>query len=203
MSTTTSERQRLSGSRVPELGTHGSEGARGGNAPVLLTESRLNCYHNRKGISLCIVILFTVFLCCPSYVFAMEAPEVLAETEGDIVDETGKTRNGISETELESMEFETVEVKDYETEAVEVEEEPGPDEEDLVLDGVLYDAALAYVGASVEELYDAIGEPESSQYASSCEQDNADDGMLFYDGFYVWTLRTADGETVRAVYLDE
>ena len=87
--------------------------------------------------------------------------------------------------------------------AAEVEEEPGPDEEDLVLDGVLYDAALAYVGASVEELYDAIGEPESSQYASSCEQDNADDGMLFYDGFYVWTLRTDEGETVRAVYLDE
>ena len=53
------------------------------------------------------------------------------------------------------------------------------------------------------ELFAAIGEPESSQYASSCEVDGGEDGMQFYDGFYVWTLRTDEEELVRAVYLDE
>mgnify|MGYP007070335156 CR=1 FL=1 len=41
---------------------------------------------------------------------------------------------------------------------------------------------------------------ESSEYASSCEEENAEDGMLYYDGFTVWTVRNADGELVHDVY---
>lgn len=70
------------------------------------------------------------------------------------------------------------------------------------LDQEAYDKAQELVGASVEDLYEAIGEPTDTQYASSCLEENAEDGMLFYNGFYVWSLRTTDEETVHAVYLN-
>ena len=66
-----------------------------------------------------------------------------------------------------------------------------------------FEQAEALIGHPAQELFDILGEPESSQYASSCEVDGGEEGMQFYDGFYVWTLRTAEEETVRAVYLDE
>ena len=46
----------------------------------------------------------------------------------------------------------------------------------------------------------AIGEPTNgSEYASSCLIDG-EDGVLYYDGFTVYTLRYADGtETVYDV----
>lgn len=66
------------------------------------------------------------------------------------------------------------------------------------------EAAQACVGQPVEALYEAVGEPLDAQYASSCNSEEpAEDGMLIYDGFSVWTLRTADEETVRAIYPDE
>lgn len=70
-------------------------------------------------------------------------------------------------------------------------------------DTTLYETALEYVGCPVEELYDAIGEPNETQYAASCAEENAEDGMLFYDGFYVWSLRTEEDELVYDVYLDD
>lgn len=70
-------------------------------------------------------------------------------------------------------------------------------------DPELFEKAQELIGAPVQALYDAIGEPQSSQYAASCETDGADDGMLFYEGFYIWTVRTDEDETVRAVYADE
>lgn len=68
-----------------------------------------------------------------------------------------------------------------------------------------YETAQQYIGRTVGELYAAIGEPTDSQYAASCEEENAEDGMLFYDegGFYIWSVRTATDETVRAVYLNQ
>lgn len=64
-------------------------------------------------------------------------------------------------------------------------------------------AAEACVGLAVEELYAAVGQPaEEPQYAPSCLQDGAEDGMLYYDGFYVWTVRTETEEIVHAVYPD-
>ncbi len=65
-----------------------------------------------------------------------------------------------------------------------------------------YDTAVGYIGEPVEALYEAIGEPTGgTQYATSCLEEGAEDGMLFYDDFYVWSLRTEDGETVYDVYL--
>lgn len=76
------------------------------------------------------------------------------------------------------------------------------DEEEPVLDDAAYEAAMAFVGRPVEELYEAIGEPTGgSLYAASCLEDGAEDGMLYYDGFYVWTVKNGSGETVHNVDL--
>ena len=58
--------------------------------------------------------------------------------------------------------------------------------------------AEACVDKSVEELYAAVGEPISSDYASSC-LGSGDDGELHYDGFTVYTYREGDSETVQTV----
>ena len=90
---------------------------------------------------------------------------------------------------------------DAETEpeaAPEAEATPEPDAEPA-LDEAAFSAAQSVVGRDVGELYALIGEPVSSQYAASCLVEGADDGMLLYDGFYVWTVRDADGETVYEV----
>ena len=74
---------------------------------------------------------------------------------------------------------------------------------DIQYDVQRYDTAQSYLGQPASALISAIGEPESAEYAASCEQAGAEDGMLHYKGFYVWTMRTATGEIVRAVYIDE
>ena len=49
------------------------------------------------------------------------------------------------------------------------------------------------IGATVEELYDAIGEPESAVYTASCLVSDGQDGVLTYDGFIVSTTKMANG----------
>ncbi len=59
--------------------------------------------------------------------------------------------------------------------------------------------AKTMVGEEVSTLYDAVGEPEDSSYASSCIGDG-EDGELHYDGFTVYTYRDTDGgETIQDV----
>ena len=96
----------------------------------------------------------------------------------------------------------TEEVAASESDALQAVREAPASESDAASDA-LYEQAQEYIGRPAEELFAAIGEPESSQYASSCEVDGGEDGMQFYDGFYVWTLRTDEEELVRAVYLDD
>ena len=55
------------------------------------------------------------------------------------------------------------------------------------------------VGASLEEVYATLGQPDSSAYQDSCAVPDAQDGFLYYDGFTVVTLKTADGETVQYI----
>lgn len=67
-----------------------------------------------------------------------------------------------------------------------------------------YEKARECIGLSVQELYDAVGQPTGEPvYGPSCLQVDAEDGMLPYDGFSVWTVRSADAETVHDVYLNE
>ena len=61
--------------------------------------------------------------------------------------------------------------------------------------------ALDMIGASVDELYAAIGQPNSSSYTESCLVLGAEDGFLEYGDFTVATIRRADGsELVYDVY---
>lgn len=64
-----------------------------------------------------------------------------------------------------------------------------------------YDIAMQYLGRPVAELYAALGEPlEEPTYGPSCLTEGAEDGILTYDGFYVWTVRTATDELIQDVY---
>ena len=67
-----------------------------------------------------------------------------------------------------------------------------------VLDEAGMNAALACIGQDVSVLYDAIGEPSDSSYASSC-LGPGEDGELYYEGFYVATYREGEKEIVRDV----
>jgi len=58
--------------------------------------------------------------------------------------------------------------------------------------------AESLIGAAVEELIAAIGEPESSDYAPSCIGPG-EDGNLYYEGFIVYTYREDGTETVEYV----
>lgn len=58
--------------------------------------------------------------------------------------------------------------------------------------------AEGYIDEPVEELYKAIGYPQSSDYAPSCLGDG-EDGNLYYDGFTVYTYREDGEETVSYV----
>ena len=73
---------------------------------------------------------------------------------------------------------------------VEKEEEPSGEQEPSPVD-----IAKSYIDKPLSELIAVIGEPESSDYASSCLGDG-EDGMLIYDGFVVYTYREGDTETV-------
>lgn len=58
--------------------------------------------------------------------------------------------------------------------------------------------AESLIGEEISALYDAIGYPESSDYAPSCLGDG-EDGNLYYEGFTVYTYREGDSETVYYV----
>ena len=49
------------------------------------------------------------------------------------------------------------------------------------------------IGATVDELYDAIGKPINLEYTTSCVVADGEDGLLYYDGFYVATTRCPNG----------
>lgn len=49
------------------------------------------------------------------------------------------------------------------------------------------------IGRPVDDLYAAIGKPNDSDYESSCLVSGGKDGMLYYDGFTVYTTVYPDG----------
>ncbi len=65
-------------------------------------------------------------------------------------------------------------------------------------ENTLYEKALTFVDQPLEDLIAEIGEPNSSEYASSCLVigEDGEDGVLYYDGFIVTTYRQGDAETV-------
>ena len=60
--------------------------------------------------------------------------------------------------------------------------------------------AESCIHAPVADLFALIGQPESSEYAPSCMNPGVgEDGMLYYDGFVVYTYKEGDTETVDYV----
>lgn len=67
-----------------------------------------------------------------------------------------------------------------------------------------FDLANECIDKSVEELYELIGEPQSSDYVPSCLNPGVgEDGNLYYEGFVVYTYREGDKETVTYVEKEE
>lgn len=56
--------------------------------------------------------------------------------------------------------------------------------------------AQSYVGSSLSALQGAIGAPNSSEYVISCLENASQEGLLYYDGFTVWTVQYADGSEI-------
>lgn len=59
--------------------------------------------------------------------------------------------------------------------------------------------AISLIDHPVSELYAAIGQPITSDYAPGCVEPNSEDGELIYDGFTVYTVRTSTQEYVYDV----
>ena len=60
--------------------------------------------------------------------------------------------------------------------------------------------AKGCIDQPLADLVALIGEPQSSDYAPSClNPGQGEDGMLYYDGFVVYTYKEGDTETVKDV----
>lgn len=60
--------------------------------------------------------------------------------------------------------------------------------------------AESCIDAPVADLFALVGQPESSEYAPSCMNPGVgEDGVLYYDGFVVYTYKEGDTETVDYV----
>ena len=58
--------------------------------------------------------------------------------------------------------------------------------------------AMSMEGQSTSALFAAIGQPQSSDYTTSC-MGPGEDGNLYYDGFVVYTYREGDSEVIQYV----
>lgn len=83
---------------------------------------------------------------------------------------------------------------------VETEDEVQNSAEEEAAPEVNEDKALAesMIGEEVSKLIEAIGEPDSADYASSC-LGPGEDGELQYDGFTVYTYKEGDSEVIQNV----
>jgi hypothetical protein len=83
------------------------------------------------------------------------------------------------------------------TEAPAAETPPAETEEPAPIDEML-ETAKTFIGKTTPELFEAIGKPESSDYAPSC-LGPGEDGNLYYENFTVYTYRENLVETIRIV----
>jgi predicted small lipoprotein YifL len=84
------------------------------------------------------------------------------------------------------------------TTAAAAEETTGADQTTQAADPA--ELAKSCIDKPLSELIALIGEPESSDYAPSClNPGQGEDGMLYYDGFVVYTYKEGDTETVQDV----
>lgn len=77
------------------------------------------------------------------------------------------------------------------------EPQPDPSSEQSVSDDAKA-IAMSMEGQPASALFDAIGQPQSSDYTTSC-MGPGEDGNLYYDGFVVYTYREGDSEVIQYV----
>ena len=78
-----------------------------------------------------------------------------------------------------------------------VETQPPETEEPAQVNETL-ETAKTFIGKTTPELFAAIGNPDSSDYAPSC-LGPGEDGNLYYEGFTVYTYRENGVEKIRIV----
>ena len=82
--------------------------------------------------------------------------------------------------------------------------EETPQLEETGIDDEKYQIALGLIDEVAEELYKAIGYPESQDYGPSClGEPGSEDGQLDYEGFSVFTLVQDGVETIVDVLRDD
>lgn len=59
-----------------------------------------------------------------------------------------------------------------------------------------FSTAQGYIGSSLSALQGAIGTPNSAEYVISCMEGASQEGLLYYDGFIVWTIQYSDGSEI-------
>lgn len=130
----------------------------------------------KKIFALLFALLMLLGLCaCGSAETDAEEPETVTEVTEEVVEAASASDVTVREEQVEEV---------------------------SLLDEEKFAAAEGCIGQSADTLLETIGEPSYTEYASSCMEMNAEDGVLYYNsyGFYVYTLRSADGtETVMAV----
>ena len=62
-----------------------------------------------------------------------------------------------------------------------------------------FEIARKYIDRPLDELTAVIGQPLSSVYGPSCLIPGGQDGQLQYDGFWIYTVKDGDTETVKDV----
>lgn len=62
-----------------------------------------------------------------------------------------------------------------------------------------FEIAQGFIDRPLEELVAAIGEPLSSVYGPSCLIPGGQDGQLQYDGFWIYSVKDGEMETVKDV----
>lgn len=141
----------------------------------------------KKLLALLLAVMMTLCLCACGGDTAEEAPEEVAPP----VEEEAPA----SDTDIP----ETAPAADSSSDVVVA---PAADEEDSGINEEMFATAEECIGLNVADLFAAIGEPDSTEYSSSCLVEDAEDGVLYYNdyGFYVYSLKEADGtETVQDV----
>ena len=139
-----------------------------------------------KMLALLLAVLMMLSLCACGA--KEEAP---AEAEAPAVEESATDTEDLGQDQAAMDSASNVVVAPVE------EEEEGP-----AVNEEMFALAEDCLGRGLDELYAAIGEPDSIAYSSSCLEEEAEDGELLYEGygFYVSTLRRADGsESIQYV----
>ena len=81
-----------------------------------------------------------------------------------------------------------------------IAEQAAPAQAPAAAAGSPKEIAQGMIGSSASALVAAIGEPSSTEYATSCIGDG-EDGIWYYDGFTVYTFRGTDGsERIEDVF---